>query len=72
MLLAFQINTKYLAPLFVAYDDRLAEKDQVIRHYEDELEGFREQVEDIVRENHRLHLRIEQTDITGPSSMTEW
>ncbi len=30
----FEVNTKYLAPLFVAYDDRLAEKDGVIKHYE--------------------------------------
>ena len=39
---------------------------------QDELSGLRQSVEDVVKENERLHLRIEQTDISGPTSMTEW
>ncbi len=31
---SFQINTKYLAPLFLEYDDRLREKENIIRHCE--------------------------------------
>lgn len=30
----FQVNTKFLAPLFLAYDDRLKEKDQMIKTYD--------------------------------------
>lgn len=30
----FQINTKYLSPLFLAYDDRLEERDKVIKRYQ--------------------------------------
>lgn len=30
----FQVNTKYLAPLLVAYDDRLKEKEAIIETYE--------------------------------------
>ncbi len=30
----FQINTKYLAPLFLEYDDKLRDKDNAIRHLE--------------------------------------
>lgn len=30
----FQVNTKFLAPLFLAYDDRLKEKEQLIRTYD--------------------------------------
>ena len=33
-LLLPQVNAKYLAPLFLAYDDRLQEKDELIMHYE--------------------------------------
>ena len=29
-----QVNTKFLAPLFLAYDDRLREKEQMIRTYD--------------------------------------
>lgn len=28
------MNTKFLAPLFLAYDDRLKEKEQLIRTYD--------------------------------------
>ena len=30
----FQVNTKFLAPLFLAYDDQLKEKEQLIRTYD--------------------------------------
>lgn len=66
------INTKYLAPLFLAYDDRIREKEMVIRQYEDEMETFSHRIEEIIKENERLHVRLEQQDITGPISMTEW
>lgn len=30
----FQIDTKYLSPLFMAYDDRLEEKNKIILKYQ--------------------------------------
>ncbi|XP_064641370.1 centrosomal protein of 89 kDa-like isoform X2 [Lineus longissimus] len=66
------LNTKYLAPLFLAYDDRIQEKDDLLRQYDIELETFRVRIEEVLKENQRLHLRLEQTDISGPISMTEW
>ena len=61
-----------MAPLFLAYDDRLTEKDEIVKQYEMEQAQFRHSVEEIIRENERLHIRLEQTDQTGPISMTEW
>jgi len=29
-------------------------------------------VDEILKENSRLHIRLEQTDAVGPISMTEW
>ena len=29
-----QVNTKYLSPLFMAYDDRLKEKESIIKAYD--------------------------------------
>ncbi|KAK2187643.1 hypothetical protein NP493_159g04043 [Ridgeia piscesae] len=66
------LKTKYLAPLLVAYDDQLREKEEIVNNYQEELSHLRQSVEDVVKENERLHLRIEQTDISGPTSMTEW
>ena len=40
--------------------------------FQSELEGFGERIEEILRENQRLHLRLEQTDVSGPVGMTEW
>lgn len=89
-----QVNTKYLAPLFVAYDDRLREKDSLLQQSQvnftmktdsdalnpeicplssqEDLEHFRQQIDSVIKENQRLHIRLEQTDVSGPLGMTEW
>ena len=36
------------------------------------MDDLRVRVDEVVKENQRLHLRIEQSDISGPTSMTEW
>ncbi|CAH1778655.1 unnamed protein product [Owenia fusiformis] len=69
---SWQVNTRYLAPLFLAYDDRILEKDNIIDKYEEELDNFGHRVEDVIKENQRLHIRLEQTEASGPLSMTEW
>ncbi|ELT93187.1 hypothetical protein CAPTEDRAFT_223993 [Capitella teleta] len=66
------VNTKYLAPLFVAYDDRLEEKDRLFKQCQGDLEHFKQQIDTVLKENQRLHIRLEQTDVSGPLGMTEW
>ncbi|XP_070575724.1 centrosomal protein of 89 kDa-like isoform X2 [Ptychodera flava] len=65
-------NTKYLAPLFLAYDDRLGEKDDLIQAYEDELEQFKTRVEEVIEENSELHMKVEQTGAQEFITPTEW
>jgi len=36
------------------------------------MEHFVAKMEEILKENDRLHIRIEQTEAVGPISMTEW
>ncbi|XP_013408731.1 centrosomal protein of 89 kDa isoform X2 [Lingula anatina] len=69
---AWLINKKYLSPLFLAYDDKIKEKDDIIDSFEEDLAHFRDQIEEILKENERLHLRLEQTDATDVISATEW
>jgi len=37
-----------------------------------EWEHFAEKTEEILKENDRLHIRIEQMHAVGPVGMTEW
>ena len=41
----FQVNTKFLAPLFLAYDDRLKEKEQLIKTYDVSLRDKRQDID---------------------------
>eukprot|EP00794_Sanderia_malayensis_P019189 gene19189-21111_t len=50
------VNTKYLSPLILAYDDRLKDKNELIRAYENQLASFKARILDVVKENQRLHL----------------
>lgn len=65
------VNTKFLAPLFLAYDDRLREKEQLIRTYDEELSSFKARVMEVVKENQQLHMSISKAspDALGPD---EW
>ncbi|KAK7499010.1 hypothetical protein BaRGS_00009819 [Batillaria attramentaria] len=65
------INKRYLAPLFLAYDDLIAEKEQVIAHCQQELRKLRERTEEVVRENQRLQLRGGGSG-TGQLNSSEW
>ncbi|XP_033755433.1 centrosomal protein of 89 kDa-like isoform X4 [Pecten maximus] len=66
------INVQYLSPLFLAYDDRLREKDDVVKHYQGELEKLRIQAEDIIIENQQLHKKLDHAVKRGPIDVTEW
>ncbi|XP_021358347.1 centrosomal protein of 89 kDa-like isoform X6 [Mizuhopecten yessoensis] len=66
------INVQYLSPLFMAYDDRLREKDNIVIHYQGELEKLRIQAEDIIIENQQLHKKLDHAVKRGPIDVTEW
>ncbi|XP_053400962.1 centrosomal protein of 89 kDa-like isoform X5 [Mercenaria mercenaria] len=66
-----EFNIRYLNPLFLAYDDRIKEREDVIRKCQSELESLRARTETIVKENERLHARLEQGG-TGPIDHLEW
>ena len=66
------MNTKYLAPLFVAYDDQLNERDHIITDHETQIEGLCDQVEGVIRENQHLHARLDQSGGVAHVSMHEW
>ncbi|KAK2147817.1 hypothetical protein LSH36_532g01045 [Paralvinella palmiformis] len=66
------INTKYLVPLLISYDDKIHDKELMVQEAEAALDQLRLQTEEVVKENRRLHIRLEQTDVSGPVGMTEW
>ncbi|XP_062327553.1 centrosomal protein of 89 kDa-like isoform X1 [Osmerus eperlanus] len=63
------LDMKYLSPLMLAYEDRLSEKDVLLQSVEEDLGKFRQRVEEVVRENERLH---EELTKTGGISHKEW
>ncbi|KAJ8303357.1 hypothetical protein KUTeg_019753 [Tegillarca granosa] len=66
------INIRYLAPLFLAYDDRIQEKDNILRKYQNDMERLRIDAEDIVTENQELHTKLEKAMTKGPVDLNEW
>ncbi|XP_055892921.1 centrosomal protein of 89 kDa-like isoform X2 [Biomphalaria glabrata] len=60
------ISTKYLAPLFLAYDDQLEAKDQVLIECKKELATLKKKTEEILKENERLRIS------GGPGDRLEW
>ncbi|XP_052286304.1 centrosomal protein of 89 kDa-like isoform X2 [Dreissena polymorpha] len=64
-------NIRYLNPLFLAYDDRIREREDTIRKCQADLEALRLRTEAIVKENERLHSRLENTP-NGPVDLLEW
>ncbi|KAL8583319.1 hypothetical protein ACOMHN_057605 [Nucella lapillus] len=51
------INKRYLAPLFLAYDDLIAEKEGVVQRCQEELQALKTRAEEVVRENQRYQLQ---------------
>ncbi|XP_044729841.1 putative leucine-rich repeat-containing protein DDB_G0290503 [Chrysoperla carnea] len=56
------VNTHTLAPLLDAYQDAIAEKDEIIRQYQDEIEMCSGKLKDILNENEALHKKILDDD----------
>lgn len=64
-------NIRYLNPLFLAYDDRIREREEVIRKCQADLETLEIRAEAIAKENERLHTRLQQGG-AGPIDNLEW
>ncbi|XP_030232529.1 centrosomal protein of 89 kDa isoform X2 [Gadus morhua] len=51
-------DMKYLSPLLLAYEDRMAEKDALLQAVKEEVTALRVRVEEVVTENQTLHDRL--------------
>ncbi|UJR28194.1 hypothetical protein I4U23_009445 [Adineta vaga] len=58
------LNQKFLAPLFVCYDEKLFQKDELIKKFQTQLNELHEQVKLISNENLSLHERLSRSSIT--------
>ncbi|CAL8246140.1 unnamed protein product [Lota lota] len=52
------LDMKYLSPLLLAYEDRMAEKDTLLQAVKEEVTALRVRVEEVVTENQTLHDRL--------------
>ncbi|XP_070691206.1 centrosomal protein of 89 kDa [Pempheris klunzingeri] len=55
------LDMKYLSPLLLAYEDRINEKDALLQTTEEEVKRLRVHVEEVIKENERLHDEIAKT-----------
>ncbi|XP_071391198.1 centrosomal protein of 89 kDa [Centroberyx affinis] len=55
------LDMKYLSPLLLAYEDRMNEKDALLQAAEEEVKKLRVRLEEVIRENERLHDEIAKT-----------
>lgn len=58
------LNQKFLAPLFLCYDEKLHEKDEFIRKLQTQLNDIDEQMKLIINENTRLHERLSRSSVS--------
>lgn len=58
--------------LFIAYDERLKEKDDILRTYESHLQALKQQIASLSEENRRLAKRIKELNVSQPVSNDEW
>ncbi|XP_050396925.1 centrosomal protein of 89 kDa isoform X2 [Patella vulgata] len=66
------ISKKYLAPLFLAYDDELNAKDEHIHKYQMELDILKQRAVEIAKENKNLRIQGGYGNEIGPIDSTEW
>ncbi|CAJ1048484.1 LOW QUALITY PROTEIN: multidrug resistance-associated protein 9-like [Xyrichtys novacula] len=55
------LDVKFLSPLLLAYEDRMNEKDSLLQITEEEVKNLRIHVEEVIKENERLHDEIAKT-----------
>ncbi|XP_045438534.1 centrosomal protein of 89 kDa isoform X1 [Pipistrellus kuhlii] len=63
------VDTKYLSPLLLAYEDRMKEKDELISTLQEEMRMFRMRAQEVVKENKELHQQLTKS---GPVTSEEW
>ncbi|XP_029987051.1 centrosomal protein of 89 kDa [Sphaeramia orbicularis] len=52
------LDLKYLSPLMLSYEDRMKEKEALLQTTEEEMKRLRVHVEEVIKENERLHDEI--------------
>ncbi|XP_038067839.1 centrosomal protein of 89 kDa-like [Patiria miniata] len=65
-------DTKHLSPLIMAYEDALKDKDEMIKLAQEDLSRLRKSAEEVIHENQRLHLKLEQVGQPTSVTPTEW
>ncbi|CAL8351027.1 unnamed protein product [Merluccius merluccius] len=63
------LDMKYLSPLLLAYEDRMAEKDTLLQTVQEEVRALRVHIEEVVTENQTLHERLVTS---GGVSQHDW
>uniref|UniRef100_A0A8C6CN65 Centrosomal protein 89 n=1 Tax=Moschus moschiferus TaxID=68415 RepID=A0A8C6CN65_MOSMO len=63
------VDIKYLSPLLLAYEDRMKEKDELIASLQEEMRMFRIRVQEVVKENEKLHQELNKS---SPVTSEEW
>ncbi|XP_055088498.1 centrosomal protein of 89 kDa isoform X2 [Periophthalmus magnuspinnatus] len=63
------LDMKYLSPLLLAYEDRMNEKDALLKTTEEEMKRLRIHVEEVIKENEKLHDDIAKI---GGVTQTDW
>ncbi|XP_044903127.1 centrosomal protein of 89 kDa isoform X1 [Felis catus] len=63
------LDTKYLSPLLLAYEDRMKEKDELNATLQEEMRMFRMRVQEVVKENEELHQELNRS---SPVTSKEW
>ncbi|PVD20561.1 hypothetical protein C0Q70_18717 [Pomacea canaliculata] len=67
------INRRYLAPLFLAYDDLIQEKENFIYHCQEELQTLKKRTAEVIKENEQFHLKVSgKVDNNSLLKSSEW
>ncbi|XP_029353702.1 centrosomal protein of 89 kDa isoform X2 [Echeneis naucrates] len=53
-----ELDTKYLSPLLLSYENKIKEKDSLLQSTQEELKTLHVHIEEMVKENKRLHDEI--------------
>ncbi|XP_024589890.1 centrosomal protein of 89 kDa isoform X1 [Neophocaena asiaeorientalis asiaeorientalis] len=63
------VDTKYLSPLLLAYEDRMKEKDELNASLQEEMRTFKMRVQEVVKENEELHQELNKNSLV---TSEEW
>ncbi|MEQ2295793.1 hypothetical protein AMECASPLE_018190 [Ameca splendens] len=59
------LDMKYLCPLLLAYEDNMNEKEALLQTTEEEVTKLRVQVDEVMKENERLHEKITKMGVVS-------